>query len=549
MDTKRLILFIALSFGILFAWNLWTEKHYPQPSRASAPASASAAATASSTAAVAPAASGQLGKGQVIKVETDLLRAEINTVGGDIRYVELLKFGATDDPKKPFVLLQDRGEHTYVAQSGLKGDGLPDHTAVFTASQTSYKLTEGQDSVAVKLEYAGQDGVKVSKVLTFKRGSYVVGVNQEVSNGSAKPLAAKGYYRLMRDGKVENPGMFGTHTYTGPAVYTEAGKFQKNDFSTIAKGEAKYVQSSKDGWVAMVQHYFVSAWLLDPLGQQSVCAPNDCRFELGKIDNTDNMFYAGMLFDYPQIAPGSVQGKTVSLYLGPQETRVLDETATGLDLTKDYGIFAIFSKPLFWLLDKIHMLVGNWGWAIVIVTLLIKAAFYPLSNASYRSMARMRQLAPRMEALKERHGEDKMKYQQAVMEMYKTEKVNPLGGCLPILIQIPIFMGFYWMLIAAVELRQAPWIWWIHDLSVKDPYYILPVIYAASMYVQQKLSPPPPDPMQAKMMKMMPLIFSVFFLFFPAGLVLYWVVNNLISIAQQWWITHRIEQEDKKKAA
>ncbi|MBE9607791.1 membrane protein insertase YidC [Chitinilyticum piscinae] len=548
MDTKRLIIFIVLSFGILFGWQTWMEKNNPQPKLASAVATASGVSTASGVAA-APVPAGTLAKGQVITVETDLLRAEINTVGGDIRYLELLKIGATDDPKKPFVLLQDRGQHTYVAQSGLKGDGLPDHTAVFTAAQTSYKLAEGQDAVDVKLEYTGQNGVKTTKVLTFKRGSYLVNVSQQVTNSTDKPLAATGYYRLIRDGKVENPGMFGTHTYTGPAVYTEAGKFQKNDFSAIAKGEEKYVKTSKDGWVAMVQHYFVSAWLLNPIGQQSVCAPNDCRFELGKIANSDNLFYAGTLVDLPQIAPGASQSKAMSLYLGPQETKILDATAVGLDLAKDYGMFAIFSKPLFWLLDKIHAVVGNWGWAIVIVTLLIKAAFYPLSNASYRSMAKMRKLTPRMEALKERFGDDKMKFQQAVMEMYKTEKVNPLGGCLPILIQIPVFIAFYWMLIAAVEMRQAPWAFWITDLSVKDPYYILPVIYAVSMYVQQLLSPPPPDPMQAKMMKMMPVVFSVFFLFFPSGLVLYWVVNNLVSIAQQWWITHRIEQEDKKAAA
>ncbi|WP_028456490.1 membrane protein insertase YidC [Chitinilyticum litopenaei] len=546
MDTKRLILFIAVSFAILFFWQQWMEQRYPAPKQASAVAGASAVAAAASAPAAAPASSAQLTAGQSVKVETDYLRAEISTVGGDLRHVELLKHGATDDPKKPFVLLQDKGEHIYVAQTGLLGDGLPTHKSAFTATQTAYKLADGQNAVDVRLEAQGPEGVKVAKIFTFKRASYVVDVKYEITNGSAKPLTASAYYRLLRDGKVENPGMFGTHTYTGPAVYTQEGKFQKNDFDTIRKGEEKYVKASKDGWVAMIQHYFVSAWLLDPIGQPSACTTASCRFELNALDN--NMYSAGVVVDLPAVAPATTLVKPMSLYVGPQETRILDATAKGLDHAKDYGMFAIFSEPLFMLLDLIHGFVGNWGWAIVIVTLLIKAAFYPLSNASYRSMARMRKLAPRMEALKERHGDDKMKFQQAVMEMYKTEKVNPLGGCLPILIQIPIFIAFYWMLIAAVEMRQAPWELWITDLSVKDPYYILPVIYAVSMYIQQHLSPPPPDPMQAKMMKMMPVIFSVFFLFFPSGLVLYWVVNNLVSIAQQWWITRQIEQEDKKLA-
>nr|WP_314898985.1 membrane protein insertase YidC [uncultured Deefgea sp.] len=576
MDTKRLILFIALSFSILFFWQKYMEERYPQPKTASAvatAASASAQGTAASgvnaTNAAAPAETSGLAKGQRITVTTDLFRAEIDANGGDLRQVELLKIGATNDPSKPFVLLQDSGEHTYVAQTGLLGEGMPTHRSLFTAAQTSYTLAEGQNEVAVRLEAPGPNGVKIAKIYTFKRNQYLVDVKYEIANSGTTPLTTSAYYRLIRDGKVENPGMFGTHTFTGPAVFTQEDKFQKVDFAKITKGEAKFRPSANNGWIAMIQHYFVSGWIFSPntnyqeVGfvdsilnwfksffssektqpNTSLCTPNDCRFEMKALP--DNMFSVGAVIDLPQIAAGAKYERTVPIFVGPQESHRLEAVAPGFDLVKDYGMFKIFSAPLFAVLEFIHGLVGNWGWSIIIVTLLLKAAFFPLASASYRSMAKMRLLAPRMEELKKRHGDDRVKFQQSVMEMYKTEKVNPLGGCLPMLVQIPVFIGFYWMLLAAVELRQAPWAFWIHDLSVPDPLYILPLIMAVSMYVQTTLSPPPPDPMQAKMMKWMPIAFSVFFFFFPAGLVLYWVVNNILSIIQQYVITKKIENQAK----
>ncbi|MBB5191880.1 YidC/Oxa1 family membrane protein insertase [Silvimonas terrae] len=552
MDIRRLILFIAISFGILFFWQKWMDKRYPQAQTTAQTATASGTAAAPGAAGAAPQDAAALAKGQRIKVTTDLFAAEIDTNGGDLRQLQLLKHGAQGDTTQPFTLLQDSGAHTYVAQTGLIGNGLPTHKSTFTSSQAAYALADGQNKVEVRLDATGPDGVKVTKIYTFTRGSYVINVGYDITNGSTKPLATSAYFRLLRDGKPADqstgPSMFGgAHTFTGPAVYTEEGKFQKVDFSKIDKGEASYTQSAKDGWVAMIQHYFASAWIMSPLDQPSACGAAACRYELKKLP--DGLYSAGAIIDLPAIPAGGKKDVTVELYAGPQETAIIDHIAPGFDLIKDYGIFTVFSKPIFWLLDHIHKVVGNWGWSIIILTMLIKALFYPLASKSYRSMAKMRKLAPRLEQLKERHGDDRMKFQQATMELYKTEKVNPLGGCLPMLVQIPIFISLYWALLAAVELRQAPWILWIHDLSVKDPYYVLPVLMTVSMYVQTLLSPPPPDPMQAKMMKIMPLIFSVFFFFFPAGLVIYWVVNNVLSITQQWYITHSINKADKTSAA
>ncbi|SMC27418.1 YidC/Oxa1 family membrane protein insertase [Andreprevotia lacus DSM 23236] len=569
MDTKRLIAFIVLSFGILFLWNSWMDKHYPQPKPG---AVASGPAAAGSTAGAAPAAeSGALAKGQRVHVTTDFLDAEIDVNGADLRSVKLLKHGAAVDVgvfdqfkalfggkpvasnDQPFTLLQDSGDHIYVAQTGLLSDvnkDLPMHYTVFTAAKTSYVLDKGQDKLDVRLEATSPEGVKVGKTYTFHRGSYVVDVKYDVANGSAKPLVASAYYKLLRDGKEpvgQHSGIGGTNAYTGPAVYTEESKFKKVAFKELDKGEGSYPHSAGDGWVAMIQHYFASAWIASPVGKPSVCGAKPCEYKVVRQNN--GLYAASLTTQLPVVAPGAKYESSVELFVGPQQTRILEAVAPDLDLIKDYGIFKIFAQPLFAVLDFIHThVVANWGWAIILLTLMIKLAFYPLASTSYRSMAKMRKLAPRMEQLKERHGEDRMKFQQAVMEMYKTEKVNPLGGCLPMLVQIPVFMALYWALIAAVELRQAPWALWIHDLSAKDPYFVLPVLMTITMFVQQSLSPPPPDPMQAKMMKIMPLMFSVLFFFFPAGLVLYYVVNNSLSILQQWYITRQIEKGDKVAA-
>jgi YidC/Oxa1 family membrane protein insertase len=475
-------------------------------------------------------------------------------MGGDLRKLSLLKHGQIDDAKQPFVLLQEGPDHVYVAQTGILKAGMPNlptHRTLFTTTQAGeVTLADGQDSVSVRLEAAPVDGVKVAKVYTFKRGSYLIDVKYEVTNGGAQPLSLSAYYRLLRDGQPPkgSGGRVGTSSFTGPAVFTEASKFQKVEFKDIDKGKAaeKYVHEGRDGWVAMLQHYFASAWLLSPNGGANVCAKAACRFEVKSAG--DGYYSAGAIVDLPAIAPGATGSITVPLYAGPEETRTLEAAAPGLELVKDYGIFTVIAKPMFWLLDKIHLFIGNWGWTIVVFTLLIKLVFYPLAVTQYRSMAKMKKLAPRMQRLKEQYGDDRLKFQQAVMELYKQEKANPLSGCLPILIQMPIFLGLFYMLQSVVELRHAPWILWVQDLSVADPYYVLPVLMAVTMYVQSLFNPPSADPMQDKMMKIMPLVFSVMFLFFPAGLVLYYVVNNTFTIGQQWYITRQIAKEEKAKA-
>ncbi len=547
MDSKKLTIFVLLSVVLMFGWEMLMDRMYPerkaQRIEASAPVAASAPAAASGVAgtALAPQDAGRLQRGQRISVKTDIFAAEIDTAGADLRKVNLLKHGEAGSPKQPFSLLMDGPERIYVAQSGLIGEGLPTHKTEFTAAQQAYQLADGQNELAVRLEAAGPEGVKIAKTYVFRRGSYVVDVKQEIINGSTSPLTASAYYRFLRDGFKEEAGMFGTNTFTGPAVYTEEGKFQKVEFEKLADKEAKHVEKAKDGWVAMLQHYFATAWIVAPTSGQSICGAQDCRFDLKKLP--DGLFSAGVITDLPQVAAGGKLETSVPLFLGPEDTRILKQVAPGLELVKDYGMVTVIATPLFWLLEKLHALVGNWGWAIILLTVLIKAAFFPLSAASYRSMAKMRVLAPRMEELKKRHGDDRMKLQEAMVKMYREEKINPLGGCLPILIQIPVFIALYWTLLASVEIRQAPWLGWITDLSVKDPYFILPILMTISMFVQTLLSPPPPDPMQAKMMKIMPLVFSAMFFMFPAGLVLYWVVNNTLSILQQWVITRKIEKE------
>ncbi len=545
MDTKRLIAFIILSFSILMLWQEFFAP--PPPPKPAVTASTDTPTPTPTTAAktVEPAAAGQLLKAQRIQVETDLLRVMIDTQGGDIRRMELLKQGAVHDPKQPFLLLQDDGGRTYIAQSGLisaQQPNLPSHKTIFQAGQARYQLQQGQDHVEVVLTAPAVNGVEVRKVYRFTRGSYLIDVRHEVVNQSNQPLSLEAYYRFLRDGQAPEGENSLAYTFTGPAVYTEEGKFQKVKFEDLDKNKAEYVKQADNGWVAMLQHYFATAWILKTNEGKTLCqTATACRFELKPASN--GLYSAGTIVTLPAIAAGQTSSFSMPLYAGPEETRTLEAIAPGLDLTKDYGWTTIIAKPLFWVLDRLHQLVGNWGWSIVLLTVLIKAAFYPLSAASYRSMAKMKAVAPRLQRLKEQYGDDRMKMQQAMMEMYKTEKINPLGGCLPILIQIPVFIGLYWALLASVELRQAPWLGWIEDLSRPDPFYILPVIMAATMFAQTFLNPPPPDPLQAKMMKIMPLAFSVMFFFFPAGLVLYWVVNNILSMAQQWYVNKQIEKQ------
>ena len=542
MDFQRIFLFLIFSFSLFLLWDGWQREHAPAPqvvSAASTPvASPSLTAVAKSSATPAAVSSKQISKvGEKVIVKTDFFHAEINRIGGDIRRIELLKHFDTVDESKPFVLLQQKEGHTYMAQSGLLGSGLPTHNTLFTSEVKEFKLAEGSDSVEVRMSASSEAGVKVTKVFVFHRSSYLIDVSYEIENASTDKLEPSAYFQLVRDDVEPVGGTMFVPTYTGPAAYTELDKFLKIDFSSIAKNSATIPKASNDGWAGMLQHYFVSAWI--PKGN----SPRE--FYAKQLE--DKLYSVGLVLPVAVIEPGKTGLISVPLYVGPAQSN-LDTIAPGLGLTVDYGFLTILSKPLFWLLEAIHGWVQNWGLAIIILTILIKLVFFPLSAASYRSMAKMRVVAPKLAKIKEQFGDDRERLNRAMMDLYKTEKINPLGGCLPVLIQIPVFISLYWAILASVEMRYAPFYGWITDLSRADPYYVLPIIMGISMVIQGKLNPVPPDPIQAKMMQIMPVAFSVVFFFFPAGLVLYSVVNNVLSIAQQWYITRNTEAEAKGAA-
>ena len=459
----------------------------------------------------------------------------------------LLKYKANGDENKPFTLFNDSKEYTYVAQSELldaQGNNVLKGIS-FTAPQKQYSL-EG-DKVEVRLSAPETNGLKIDKVYTFNKGSYLVNVRFDITNSNGQPVNLSADYRIVRDhSEPEGQGYF-TRSYVGPVVYTPEGGFQKVSFSDLdddaksGKSEAEYIRKTPTGWLGMIEHHFMSTWILQPKDGQSVCSAGECNIDIKR--RGDNLYSASVSVPLAAIQAGAKAETAINLYAGPQTTSVIANIADKLQLAKDYGKVHWFASPLFWLLNQLHNIIGNWGWAIIVLTIIVKAVLYPLTNASYRSMAKMRAAAPKLQAIKEKYGDDRMAQQQAMMQLYKDEKINPLGGCLPMLLQIPVFIGLYWALFASVELRQAPWLGWITDLSRPDPFYILPLIMAVTMFAQTYLNPPSTDPMQAKMMKVMPLIFSIMFFFFPAGLVLYWVVNNLLTIAQQWHINRSIEKQ------
>ena len=541
MDTQRLILFMLFTFSTFFLLDAWQKDSRPPvtvpaaavpagtPSASPVPSASQPLATSPS--ATAPVVSGELQKGQQVRVQTDTFIAVIDTAGGDLRHLELLGQRDTLDKKKNFALLEFQPERTYIAQSGLIGNDLPNHRTVYTASEREVKLPDGTNTIAVRLSAVTASGVNVTKIYGFHRNSYVIDVSYEIDNKSAAPIHADSYFQLVRDGKPPVGDSAMLPTYTGIAVYTDKEKFQKVAFTDVDKGKVSYPKKSNDGWIAMLQHYFLSAWL----------PPNNVPREFYTRHLDNGLYSAGVILPVGNVDAGASAKITVPLYAGPQEGENLANLAPGLDLTIDYGWLTIIAKPLFWYLQWLHQWVSNWGLAIIILTVTLKAVFYPLSAASYRSMARMRVLAPRLQKLKDQYGSDRQRMNQAMMELYKTEKINPLGGCLPVVVQIPVFIALYWVLLASVELRHAPFILWIDDLSVADPYFVLPILMGATMIFQTYLNPVPPDPVQAKIMKIMPIAFSVMFFFFPAGLVLYWLVNNILSIAQQWQITHAME--------
>jgi YidC/Oxa1 family membrane protein insertase len=533
MDTQRLIIFLILAFSIITVWDNWEQRIAPrtvtqqQALNQDIPSRPTNAAPPADTIkdSLAPA------HGEQIHIKTDLINADIDTQGGDLRHLELTKHHATGDMSKNFVLLDDSQlpNQVYISQTGFLGDDLPNHKSMYTTKTREYQLADGSDKLEVRLSWDGGKGVQVDKVYTFHRGSYVIDLSYEIKNGTSTKLEPWVYYQLLHDSIPPPKAKMQTQAFMGAAYYTDANKYKKLTFDDMKKADLS--QKSKDGWIGIVQHYFASAWL----------PQNGVEREYYTKHISGNIYAAGATLAVGSIAPGATGSVTAHLFSGPEEQAHLKAVAEGMDRTVDYGHLYVIAEPLFWLLSSIHKLVHNWGAAIIILTLLIKLVFYPLSAASYRSMAQMRKLAPRLQSMKERYGDDRAKLQQAMMELYKKEKINPMGGCLPILVQIPVFISLYWVLQGSIELRQAPFALWIHDLSAPDPYYVLPVIMAATMILQTRLNPTPPDPVQAKVMMIMPVVFSVFFFFFPAGLVLYWLVNNVLSILQQWHINRSID--------
>lgn len=538
MDTRRLVLFVIFSMSILMLWDAWQRDNAPVATAQSKAVTGpgNAAVPAASVVADLPVnADYALKSAQRIQVTTDLFKAEIETVGGDLRKLSLLKHRADENESADFVLMDDAAKPMlYVAQTGLIGGDLPNHNAVFTTTANTYELIEGQDALEVRLSWTGDTGMTVDKIYTFHRNRYDIDVTYEVKNTSAAAITPTVYYQIVHDSQSKQ-GSALMPTFTGGSYYTEATKFKKLAFKDMEKEPLNLV--SKDGWVGLLQHYFVSAWI-----------PKDGlerKFYTDKLSS--NIYRIGTKSTLESIAPGSTLTVPARLFAGPQTKRDLNATAPGLEYTVDYGWLTVIASPLFWLLDKIHSVVNNWGVAIILLTLLIKAAFFRLSASGYRSMAQMRELAPRLQSMKEKFGDDRQKMQMAMMDLYKKEKINPMGGCFPILIQVPVFIALYWVLLGSVELRHAPFFGWIKDLSAIDPYFVLPILMGATMIIQTKLNPKPTDPMQAKIMTWMPVIFSVFFFFFPAGLVLYWLVNNVLSIAQQWYINKMIHAENLAK--
>jgi YidC/Oxa1 family membrane protein insertase len=529
-------------------YEAWEKEHRPKPAVTSPAASAQQGVPAPSASAstgdaaspkppvsAVPAVDSAAKSGEIVRVTTDLLVADIDSLGGTLKRVELIRHKDSKDWSKNLVLLGP--EHRYEAQSGLTGDTGPNHRTAWRVLPGERSLAAGQDAIELRLAAQGKDGLEVQKIYTFRRDSYVIDIALEIRNPGTAPVATFGYFQLTHDGRPETTtnsvaSTFGAQSFTGFAVYTTEHAYEKVHLSDIDKGKADYVKRAANGWMAFVQHYFVSAWL-----------PKDGVERDYVVEKRQDGTYAGRVLIPASIAPGASAKLSAPLYAGPQEQQRLRSAANGLDLVVDYGWLAIIAWPLFWLLEKFHALSGNWGVAIILLTVLIKIIFFPLSAASYKSMAKMKLVTPRLTKIREMYGNDRQKMNQAMMELYKTEKINPLGGCFPILVQIPVFIALYWTLLAAIELRHAPFMLWINDLSALDPYYVLPILMTITMVVQTKLNPVPPDPVQAQVMKFMPFVFSIFFFFFPAGLVLYWLVNNILSILQQWQIQRMFDRD------
>ncbi len=560
-DFRRTLLWVVFSMSLVLIWDAW-QRHNGQPSLFSpAPAkpaaaasaapgavptpanpNASAVAAASTAPPVQPAAAASAPVAKQVTISTDLVKATLDSQGGSLVRLELLTQADQNDRTKNVVLFDQSAKRLYKAETGLippaGGAGLPNHHTVMELVPGDLALKEGSNELQVRFESPEVGGVKLAKVYTFRRGDYVIGVRHEVINRSGAAISPRLYLQLVRDGNPPEGESKFYFTFTGPAIFTDATKFQKVEFKKIEKREPgekpDHATSGADGWVAMVQHYFASAWLPD--NGSGAKLPRE--FYTGKVDA--NTYSVGMFLPVGEVAPGTTKAFDAQLFAGPQEENKLAALAPGLELVKDYGYFKIIAEPLFWLLTKLHGLLGNWGWSIVALVVLLKIAFFWLNASAYRSMAKMKAINPRIMELRERLKDKPQQMQQEMMRIYREEKVNPLGGCLPIVAQMPFFIALYWVLLSSVEMRNAPWIGWITDLSAIDPFYILPLLMTGTSLLQTWLNPTPPDPVQAKMMWIMPLIFSVMFFFFPAGLVLYWLTNNILSIAQQYVINKQL---------
>jgi YidC/Oxa1 family membrane protein insertase len=552
MENLRLVLLFALGFILLLLWQAWNEDYgqkqqapavaneRPETPATPSPAAGGVPSTPQITASNAPSATvpatptaGGSAEGQVA-VTTDLFTLDIDLRGGSILNLLLNDYPVSlEQQEQKFQLLKPSEPGLFVAQSGLigaEGSEAPTHESVYRASGSQFVMEDGKDSLSVDLNWTGESGIEVTKRFTFTRGSYRVRVDHEVRNAGATQWSGREYRQLVRGRPAEKTGSSFIYTYTGGAIYSPEEKYEKISFDDM--DESKLSLDVTDGWIAMLQHYFLAAWV-PPTTQEDHFYSNVLpggRYVLGAYTPSTTL------------SPAADYTFSSSFVAGPKLQDELEAIAPGLELSVDYGWLTVIAKPIFWLLKQIQSVVGNWGWSIILLTLIIKLVFFKLSETSYKSMANMRKMTPRIQALKDRYGDDKQRLNQAMMDLYKKEKINPLGGCLPIVVQIPVFIALYWVLLESVELRQAPFIFWIRDLSIKDPYFVLPLIMGVSMFIQQKLNPAPPDPMQAKIMMSLPFVFTIFFAFFPSGLVLYWVTNNVLSIAQQWYITRQIEK-------
>lgn len=550
MDIRRTILLMIFGFSVVMLWNNWQIHQTGKSMFGEAPpASTKAESSLSNQSSAAPnavpagsattAASNTVATtppipapSQTVEFKTDVLKLTFDLNGAQLIGADLLKFPSTEDPNQPFVFLRQNGGRTYIVQTGVvgpAGSNFPTHLVPFKLISSDKEMTGDKLTIVFAAE---SGGARVTKTFVLYQGKYEIDVSHAVENLTSAPISPSVYLQITRDGDDPEGTSSFYHTFTGPAIYSEQDKFQKVSFDSIKDKDASYVKSADNGWFAMIQHYFVTAWV-PPQGNQR-------SYEMASVG--ENLYAVRSIESIGDLAPGATSTLSSKLWVGPQDQDKLEALAPELNLVVDYGWLTIIAKPLFILMTWIHDVLGNWGWTIVALTILIKAVFYPLSAAGYRSMAKMKQVAPRLQALKEKYGDDRQKLNTAMMEMYRSEKINPLGGCLPILVQIPVFISLYWVLLASVEMRGAPWVLWVDDLSAQDPLYILPVIMMATMFLQMKLNPKPPDPMQAKVMMIMPLVFGGFMFFFPAGLVLYWVVNNTLSIAQQWYITRKLNQ-------